>query len=666
MTRPKQHSTKTHQNKLVRGLLTMKWLMLFLVFMHISSAVAQFNDTKTNPIETEDPNKQLANLLFEKNEYAKAAVLLEDLVNSNPNDEFLYLRYLTCLTKLGEQDKAIKWIKKRIKKSNTPIALVVDECWINTTYAEDDQKIKHTQRANELAELVIDQLTPRAAQQMGAMHIYIANRFEQHGLKNYAIQVLNAAELILGSIPEISNELAMLYMETGNREKGLEKYTNMMLVGMPFESIKPVFESHITDSLDYILMQRLLLNKIQEYPEITALSEGLKWTFLKQENWSAAFLYTKSLDKRLKENGTRVYELGILCYSNKQYSTATLCFDYCLSLKENCFDLPACQSALIDVAYDQTTLGNPTNEQVIQLKERMQLFELEYGPQEATLNNAIKLAQLFVRYNDVIAPPNINNQNRAENSPVPQKISPQEQAEALLNKYLNEGKYLKKTSLAKVKMALGDVVLTSGDVWSSELLFAQVEKDFKEEELGQFAKFKRAELSFYRGDFDWASMQLDVLKSATTQLISNDAMELALVIIDNLGIDSNYRALKWYGQALLFEKQHNDTKAWIHLDSVINEYPGHALSDEILFVKARIKKNQGRFEEAAEFLETLSVAFNFDILADNALYQLGMLYAYPLKNTEKAKVVFETLIQKYSSSIYIVDARREYRKIRGY
>ena len=615
--------------------------------------------------DNNDPNYNLAHLLFEKNEFAKASILFEDLVDVYPSDENTQQRYIQCMVKLGEQDKAIKWIKKKIKKSPQPLSWVIDECWVNTTYPEGPEKAKHTQRANELLELVIDQLKPRAASQMGNMHIYAANRFERHGLKPQAIAILSSAEEILGEIPEISNELAMLYMETGNREKGLEKYTNMMLAGLPFETVKPVFESHVTDSLDYVIMQRLLLKKIQEYPEITALSEGLKWTFLKQENWSSAFLYTRSLDKRLKENGTRVYELGQLCQSNKQFNIAIQCFDYCINLKEACFDLPACQSALIDVTYEKTILSNPDADALIALRNRMRAFETNYGPQEASLNNALKLAQLLVRY-DSLFQASSPSKSVSENTANKPTENGSNEAETLLRKYLNEGSYLKKTSLAKVKMALGDVLLAAGDVWTSELLFAQVEKDFKEEETGQFAKFKRAELSFYRGDFDWASMQLEVLKSATTQLISNDAMELALVIIDNLGIDSNYQALQWYGQALLYEKQHQYSKSWAYLDSILINHPGHALSDEVLFVKARIRRDQGQFAQAASLLETLSLAFNFDILADNALYQLGMLYAYQLNDQEKAKAAFENLIEKYESSVYLVDARREFRKIRGY
>ncbi len=647
-----------------RCLFTKIWVGILCMTIALTSSPLN-GQPRTGTAGQEDPNLALAHVLFEKNEFAKAAVLFEDIVDVNPNDEYTQRRYIQCLVKLGEQDKAVKWIKKKIKKSNQPLLWVIHECWVNTTYTDEAEKVKHLARADELLELIIEQLSPRALEQMGNMHVYVANQFESLGLRDYAIKTLVSAEELLGEIPEISNELALLYMETGNREKGLEKYTNMMLSGLHFETVKPVFESHVTDSADFVIMQRLLLKKIQEYPEVTALSEGLKWTFIKQENWSSAFLYTRSLDKRLKENGTRVYELGLLCQSNKQFTIAIQCFEYCLSLKESCFDIPACQSALIDATYEKTLSSDPNAETLIALRNKMREFEKNYGPQEATLNNALKLAQLLVRYDSIFTQANSTKNNQTTAAGLVAETNYQE-AESLLRKYLNEGSYLKKSSLAKIKLALGDVLVAAGDVWTSELLFAQVEKDFKEEETGQFAKFKRAELSFYRGDFDWASMQLDVLKSATTQLISNDAMELALVIIDNLGIDSNYQALQWYGKALLFEKQHQYQKSWSYLDSIMTNYPGHALSDEVLYVKARIKKDQGQYKEAAELLETLSLAFNFDILADNALYQLGMLYAYQLNNQEKAMATFEKLIDKYGSSVYLVDARREYRKIRGY
>lgn len=621
----------------------------------VSSAVVGQSNNGNNPTPNPDSNKELAYVLYNQNDFSRAAILLEDIVEANPRDELSYRRYLQCLIKTNQQEKAIKFIKKKVKKSPYPILYVVDECYVNTTFPDGPNKQKYTLRAEELKALIIEQLTVHAMEQMGQQHIAIAQRFEQYELKEYAIAVLQSADQILGDInPEISNKLAELYMETGNREKGLQRYVMLMLSGVPFESMKQVFETQITDSADYVLLQRLLLKQIEQNPEVTAFSEGLKWTFVKQGNWQSAFLYTRSIDKRLKENGERVFELGELCQSNGEYPVALQCFQYCIGLKETFFDPALAQAKWIDVTYDITMKGRPRIEDVIQLQKQMLAFEQNYGPQEASLSNALKYAQLLIRYDSLFA---VTQESG--------KISGSQQAIKLLEKYIDPSTHLKKISLAKVKMTLGDVVLSRGDVWTSELLYAQVEKDFTEEEMGQFAKFKRAELSFYRGDFDWASMQLEVLKSATTQLISNDAMELALVIIDNLGIDSNYTALTWYGKALLAEKQQHYKLANKYLDSITTEFPGHGLSDEILFVKARMAETNGDYVAATNLLETLSIAYNFDILADNALYKLGMLYMYSMNQPEKAKIAFEKLIEKYSSSVYIVDARREYRKIRG-
>ena len=621
----------------------------------VSSAVVGQSNNGNNPTPNPDSNKELAYVLYNQNDFTRAAILLEDIVEANPRDELSYRRYLQCLIKTNQQEKAIKFIKKKVKKSPYPILYVVDECYVNTTFPDGPNKQKYTLRAEELKALIIEQLTVHAMEQMGQQHIAIAQRFEQYELKEYAIAVLQSADQILGDInPEISNKLAELYMETGNREKGLQRYVMLMLSGVPFESMKQVFETQITDSADYVLLQRLLLKQIEQNPEVTAFSEGLKWTFVKQGNWQSAFLYTRSIDKRLKENGERVFELGELCQSNGEYPVALQCFQYCIGLKETFFDPALAQAKWIDVTYDITMKGRPRIEDVIQLQKQMLAFEQNYGPQEASLFNALKYAQLLIRYDSLFA---VTQESG--------KISGSQQAIKLLEKYIDPSTHLKKISLAKVKMTLGDVLLSRGDVWTSELLYAQVEKDFTEEEMGQFAKFKRAELSFYRGDFDWASMQLEVLKSATTQLISNDAMELALVIIDNLGIDSNYTALTWYGKALLAEKQQHYKLANKYLDSITTEFPGHGLSDEILFVKARMAETNGDYVAATNLLETLSIAYNFDILADNALYKLGMLYMYSMNQPEKAKIAFEKLIEKYSSSVYIVDARREYRKIRG-
>jgi tetratricopeptide (TPR) repeat protein len=375
----------------------------------------------------------------------------------------------------------------------------------------------------------------------------------------------------------------------------------------------------------------------------------LNYTFIKQGNWQKAFVFAKALDRRLKQQGERVFELANLCISNKAYDVAEQCLKYCISENEDAQDNDnrlwhKSWIKLGEIGYlKYLQQGNKSD--VAYLLNTLKKIEHEFGPSEETLDNAINLSRLLVQ-NDSAG------------------IS-MKSAESLLRNYIENAGIRNKQKLAKLKIELADVLVAQNDVWTSELLYAQVEKDFKEEETGQLAKFKRAELSFYRGDFDWATMQLNVLKGATTQLISNNAMELALTIIDNYGMDSNYTALHWFGQALLAERQLRYNDANLFLDSINSNFPGHSLSDDILFVKARIKIAQSNFTDAVDLLETLAVAFSFDILADNAWYQLGNLYEFRLNNPEKALACYQTILEKYSSSVFLVDARREFRRLRG-
>jgi len=246
-----------------------------------------------------------------------------------------------------------------------------------------------------------------------------------------------------------------------------------------------------------------------------------------------------------------------------------------------------------------------------------------------------------------------------------QNLNRTDSAIILLETYV-EAEYLNKRTIANAKIALANTLLVGGDVWKSELLFAQVEKEFKDDILGQKAKFSRAELSFYRGNYEWANMQLDVLKDATTQLISNDAMELSLCITDNLGIDSNYLALDYYAKSTLFQKQLLFDSALFYLEKLATEFPGHSLGDELLFSKAKIAEKKGDVKRSIELYKIIIDAYSNDILADNAIYELAQIYQYKEKNIGLALEMYKKIIENHSNSIYIVDARKEFRKLRGF
>ena len=188
------------------------------------------------------------------------------------------------------------------------------------------------------------------------------------------------------------------------------------------------------------------------------------------------------------------------------------------------------------------------------------------------------------------------------------------------------------------------------------MLYGQVDKDFKNDAIGREAKFRNARLSYYLGEFDWAKDQLKVLKAATSQLISNDALQLGLLITYNTNMDTTTDALLMYSRADLLDFQNKDSLALITLDSLLKDFPDHSLTDEVLFKKSSIYRMQGNYSMAATLLQDVVDKFPDDVLGDDAMYQLACLYEDQLNDKEKAKTLNDSLFK--GRQIKVEDKRR--------
>jgi tetratricopeptide (TPR) repeat protein len=219
--------------------------------------------------------------------------------------------------------------------------------------------------------------------------------------------------------------------------------------------------------------------------------------------------------------------------------------------------------------------------------------------------------------------------------------------------------------IALCKLELGDILLFMNDPWGSTLYYAQVEKMFSENPLGHEAKFRKAKLAYYTGNFKWAQAQLDILKASTSKLIANDAFELSSLISENNITDTTGVALSIFARADLLIDQKNDSMALLTLDSIRMLGDDHSLLDDILFRKAGIYKSRGDFLNAEKFYKELVDNYSFEILADNALFNLAVLYEINLNDKEKAKDCYNKLMFDYPGSFFLIDARKRFRILRG-
>jgi tetratricopeptide (TPR) repeat protein len=214
-------------------------------------------------------------------------------------------------------------------------------------------------------------------------------------------------------------------------------------------------------------------------------------------------------------------------------------------------------------------------------------------------------------------------------------------------------------------MDLADILLFEEKFNQALIYYSQIENDLSGDVIGQEASLKTAKTSYYKADFKWASHQLKVLKSASTQLIANDALDLFLLISDNTVEDSTQVALKQFarGDFLLYQNKKQDALSQFQL--ILKEHKGEEIEAVTLLRIGKIYEKQGDYTKALENYNEIITNHKDGIYIDEALYYSAEIYNLKLNDAEKAKPLYEEMIFKHEDSIYYVDSRKKYRQLRG-
>ena len=92
---------------------------------------------------------------------------------------------------------------------------------------------------------------------------------------------------------------------------------------------------------------------------------------------------------------------------------------------------------------------------------------------------------------------------------------------------------------------------------------------------------------------------------------------------------------------------------------------GQLIEDDALFTQALYFEQLDSYTEAEANLLRLIDFHPESLLMDDSIFKLGELYRDHLFNNEKAKEMFERIIFEFPSSIYLVESRKAFRKLRG-
>lgn len=600
----------------------MRWLIALFLCLFFSSLT-----------QAQNANEALGDAYFQQEEYAKALATYEDVFSIRP-EKGLFEKIIQCYEVLDDYRSAEKFTQKFLKKNPRPIDYYLIE--LGRLQLAQGNKNK----ADESFKMVLDQIEaqPNTVYQS-------ARFFEEARLLDKALQAYEIAEKKNAQY-NFHYQKAQIYGELGEIDKVIDEYLLLIPSSPAYLQTIQFFlaQSLSTDENDplNIEVKQKIIEQIQ-LNDNPVFSELLVWVFVQEQNFNGALRQLKALDKRMGRTQYEVYQFADVCLRNQEFSTAIKAYDY-ITLE----------------------VGPKSEFYLLAVLQKLEAQRLEYY--SSSKRDSLQLENLIKQYSSVLnsLPLDLNTASSHREWARLQAFEKRQTEEALnkINTLIEIPDPLR-AQLDLNLLAYADVLAFSGKYYEAILFYAQVEKARPGTELADEAKFSRAKVAFYQGEFEWATNLFDALKHSVSKVIANDAMAYSLILRDNVGLDTNTEALVFYARAEKLYVRKLYPEALSVLDTLQIGFFDHSLQDEALWMKAKIHLDQKEFEKAAEELKLLLDNFGEDILADEALYTLGLLYQDQLFDNELATEYFSQLLAKHQDSFYTEAARRRIRVLRG-
>lgn len=568
----------------------------------------------------------LAKQYFNDGDFEKAVIFYEKLVDRHPRRTDYAEGLVACYQQLERYTDVEKFLSPQIQAGNAYPTLLIELGYNYTIQNRNEEAVNYYEKALKKIEE-----NPNFGYGIGF-------RFQKYALLDYALEAYTKA-MELNPKLDYNYQMARIYGEQGDIEKMYSSYLKLIIEGKTSKSnVLRSIDDFITSDAENennIILKKVLLQNAQKNPDLL-WNDLLSWLFVQQKQYRSAFRQEKAIYKRM-EGGSlqRLENLGNMALRDDEPETAKEIFEYIVANAEDEVTGLNAKLNLIDIQ-----LLDASKKTLVQVQKEYDELVALHGYKSQTLQLQIAYANFLTFKKD---------------TPEPAVTILKNSLELPLNS----------RGTAYIKLALGDILVYHRKFNEALIYFTQVQKSLKNDVLGQDARYKVAQTSFYKGDFDWALTQLKVLRSSTSQLIANDAMQLSLLISDNSLEDSTQTALKKYARADLLGYQNKTKEAIAELNGILENHKGEKIEDEALLKQAQLLETLKDYDAAEFNYRKITEFYQNDILADDAHFALGELYRNHLGQPEKAKVHYEKIIYNYQDSYYFPQARKHFRRLRG-
>ncbi len=573
-------------------------------------------------------------------EFVKAKSIYEDLYNSQPDNILFFEALNRIYTQLKEYDLSIKIIENRINNYQSDVNLYG---LLGTSYYLKGEEKK----AFEVWDNALIKLPPNPLN-----YKTLANYALQRRAFDKAIDILKKGKSVSDDPRIFSYDLANIYSLTMQYKEAAEEYC--LILSKDSKQLA-LIQSKIFSYINKPEALKATIQVVEDWmdkDEIT-FSYLLARLYVEEKSFDKAFELYMKIDEIQNNQGNELFNFGEMLLNEGEYETAAKSFNEILNKYPNS---PIASNAKL--GYAKTLEAELKKEYSSNIPNWKPYFVSQKFDSE-------KIEEVINAFNDIInLYPHSETAYEAywRMGLIKQYIQNEpKEAEKFYNKIIEESS-LSKFS-AEAYNDLGNAAIRESDLEKAEKDFSSIIKNGRiSPDQRNSAKYKLAQINFYKGNFDKAKEILNEIVNDLKDNNANDAIELSLLLNTSINDSSN---LLLFAQAELLAEQQKFDKAAEKYKIISSNQQAFMLQSLVKIREAEMEMALDNYDESILLLNKISDENEKNIYSDKALYLLGQIYEFGVTDNAKAIEIYEKLLAKFPNSLYLDEARAEIIKLRN-
>ena len=589
---------------------------------------------------------RLAQSFEQAGEWDRATTLYESLLETGPQSFVVLEGLRRAYTELKQYDKAMGLVRKQLagNPGDENLLSILGGLY----YLAGEPRV-----ADSIWHVVI-----RKDVKNSNLYRLIASQLIDHRQYDQAITIYLEGRAATKNQSLFMDELASLYVALHQFEAAAHEFVKILRANpQQVTYVQARLSSFTGRDEGRVEALKIFKDEVSRNPDEVPPRSVLAWLFMEGKQFEAALEQYRIIDQLTKANGLELFQFGQRAAQERAYVAAAKAFrevvggkaaqnirvsarfGYARAIEE----LSAQNDTIAQVRGESPAIvgrGQTVSEIRPTYQGALALYESLVADQP---NSETAMQALFrigtIRYTRLF---DLNGAVAAFDSVRKMAFNESLTVEATLS--LAEVQTAK-NDLGRAREEYGRVLRYSPDPYRERILF------------------RLAELDYFQARFDSSSAVLQRISRNAQNDLTNDALQLLYFIQENRG--AGQPALTEYASADLLVRQRKYSEALALYQSLTIHYPSTTLVDDATMRSGEMQLLLSHVDDALATFRKVINDMPGSILRDKAQMRIAEVYESRVKDKQKAIEAYEEVLANFPTSLYVEEARKRIRLLRG-